>query len=302
MSVTRLSPRAVPSISIGLRKAVRWLRPSTESPLLDAVTIAAMAVIVLMVVAGPMFAPNVYISHIQDALEGPSPVHWFGTDEQGRDVLWRLVVGSRTTVPAALVVVGGYAIVGVVFGILSTTGPRWIREPFLRFIDVGLSVPGLVIALGIAASLGASIQTAVIALIVTGWPMTARILAGIIAETKTLGFVDGATVLGASRLRVVFRHVLPNALPVLWVKWAGDLGTTIVAIGGLSFIGAGAQPPSAEWGAMVSSGAGLFATAWWVAFFPGLAIALTSAVFAFFGDFLHLRINPEFADHIWRAQ
>jgi peptide/nickel transport system permease protein len=111
-------------------------------------------------------------------------------------------------------------------------------------------------------------------------------------ETMSLPFVEGARTLGVSNQRMMVRHVLPNSLPALWVKWAGDIGNTVLVIGGLSFIGAGAQPPSAEWGAMVAGAKGFVSTAWWVALFPGLAIALTTAAFGLLGDMFHVRSDP----------
>jgi peptide/nickel transport system permease protein len=272
----------------------RWRRPRRSRPnaVIDSVTIVVVAIIVLSAVAGPFFAPDVFRSHIEDSLLPPSATHWFGTDEQGRDVFWRIVVGARETLTASVIVVVGYSIVGVIIASAATLGPKWLREIMSRFIDLGLAFPSLVFSLGVAAALGPSLATACVALIVTGWPGTARLLQGIMRETIAQPFVESARVLGVSPLRLTLRHVLPNALPALYVKWAGDIGNTVLVLGALSFIGAGAQPPSAEWGAMVSSARGLVSTAWWAAFFPGIAIAITTAAFGLLGDFISLRVDP----------
>ncbi|MDQ0239531.1 ABC transporter permease [Arthrobacter bambusae] len=263
------------------------------SPLLDLMTVLLVAIIFLMALIGPLLAPDVEHSGISSSLLPPGPGHWLGTDEQGRDVLWRIVAGSRTTLSAAVEIVAGYALVGVLVATLAAAGPRWLGEFLMRLADLGLSFPSLVFALGISATLGASMESAITACICTGWPMTARLLGGIMREVKQAQFVEGARVLGVSRTRLFLRHILPNALPVLWVKWAGDIGNTVLVVGGLSFIGAGAQPPSPEWGAMINDARGLVSTAWWAAFFPGLAIAITTAAFGLLGDMLHHRLNPE---------
>lgn len=280
------------SSSLNPARFVGSLR-SSASPVLDVVTILLVSTILGTAVIGPLLAPDVFRSGIEHSLQPPGPDHWFGTDEQGRDVFWRIVVGSRETLFAALTIVVGYSVVGVAIATLAAAGPRWLGEFLMRLADLGLSFPSLVFALGISAALGASLQSAIVACICTGWPMTARILGGIMREIKQSQFVEGAQVLGVSRVRLLVRHILPNALPVLWVKWTGDIGNTVLVVGGLSFIGAGAQPPSAEWGAMVNAARGLVSTAWWAAFFPGLAIALTTAAFGLLGDMLHQRLNPE---------
>ena len=272
----------------------RWNRPRRSKPnaLIDTLTIVVVAIIILMAVVGPFFAPNVFRSQIQDSLLAPSAAHWFGTDEQGRDVFWRIVVGARETLTASVVVVAGYSLLGVLIATAATLGPKWIRGLVSRFIDLGLAFPSLVFSLGVAAALGPSLATACVALIITGWPGTARLLQGIMRETIAQPFVESARVLGVSSVRLAARHVLPNALPALYVKWAGDIGNTVLVLGALSFIGAGAQPPSTEWGAMVSSARGLVSIAWWAAFFPGIAIAVTTAAFGLLGDFISVRIDP----------
>jgi peptide/nickel transport system permease protein len=240
----------------------------------------------LAAVIGPLVAPDVYQSNILASLEPPSAAHWLGTDEQGRDVLWRIIVGTRTTLGAAAVVVAGYSLLGVIVATIAVITPRSAGDLVMRGADVVLAFPSLIFALLVAALFGSSVETAMIALIATGWALTARLLAGIMREKLQEPFVEGARTLGASKTRLMLRHVVPNSLPALRVKWAGDLGVTILLIGGLSFVGAGAQPPSAEWGAMVIAAQSEMQTGWWAALFPGLAIAITSMGFALFGDLL----------------
>jgi len=256
------------------------------------VTISVAAVLVLAAVFGPLIAPDIDRSSITEALQAPSFAHLFGTDQQGRDIFWRVVVGARYTLTSAVIIVVGYALLGVLIATLATTGPRWTNEMLTRFIDLGIAFPSLVFALGVAAALGPSLPTACIAMVVTGWPMTARLLQGIMKETLALPFVEAATVLGASPLRLMAHHLLPNSLPPLWIKWTGDIGNTALVLGALSFIGAGAQPPLPEWGAMVAASQEVAMTAWWTILFPGLAIVVTTTTFGLLGDMLHARMDP----------
>jgi peptide/nickel transport system permease protein len=178
----------------------------------------------------------------------------------------------------------------------ATVGGRWTDETLMRATDITLALPGAVVALGFAAALGPSLRSAIIAMILVGWPPTARLLRGVMRETTALPFVDGARVLGVSRVRLTVRHILANSTDVLVVKWAADIGFTILVLAGLSFIGVGAQPPSAEWGAMVAEAKRYITTAWWAALIPGIAIAITAATFGLLGDLLQVRSNPLLRD------
>ncbi|MFD6062638.1 MULTISPECIES: ABC transporter permease [Rhodococcus] len=270
----------------GRRRRSRW-------GLLDSVVVGTVAVIVLLAVVGPWVAPeSVYRSDIANALAAPSSDHWLGTDDQGRDVLWRTIAGARSSVLSAVLVVAAYSLIGTVLATMATVGGRWVDETLMRVTDIGFALPGLVVALGIAAALGPSLSSALIAMIATGWPYTARLLRGVMRETMASPFVDGAVVLGVSRWRLMTRHVLPNSLDVMTVKWAGDIGNTVLVLAGLSFIGVGAQPPSAEWGAAVAGARDYLSTAWWAALVPGIAIVITAAAFGLLGDMLHERRDP----------
>jgi peptide/nickel transport system permease protein len=259
----------------------------------EALVIGLVLVLLLVAILGPLIAPgSIYQSDIANALKPPSAAHWFGTDDQGRDVFWRVIVGARTTLLSAFLVVTLYSLIGIAIAIAAASGPRWLDETLMRLTDIGLALPGMVVALGFAAAMGPSLQSAIIAMAITGWPITARMLRGIIAQTMESTFVSGALVLGASKWRLMFKHVLPNSLDVLIVKWAGDIGTTVLVLASLSFIGVGAQPPSAEWGASIASARGFVATAWWTVVAPGAAVALTSIAFGLLGDIIQVRRDP----------
>lgn len=252
-----------------------------------------VSALLLIAVFGPLVAPDsVYNSDIANSLMPPSADHWFGTDDQGRDVFWRLIVGAQTTLLSAFLVVTLYSLIGVSLATLAAAGPRWLDETLMRITDVGLALPGMIVALGFAAAMGPSLQSAVIAMAITGWPITARMLRGIMRQTMEAQFVAGAQVLGVSRWRLMTRHVLPNSLDVLIVKWAGDIGTTVLVLASLSFIGVGAQPPSAEWGATIAGARGYVSTAWWTVVAPGAAVAITSIAFGLLGDIIQVRRDP----------
>ncbi|MCS5735556.1 ABC transporter permease [Herbiconiux daphne] len=257
------------------------------------VILSVIAALLLVALVGPMIAPaSVNTSSILDAFSAPSSAHWLGTDAQGRDVFWRLVVGARYSIFSAVLVVAGYSVIGVLVAVAAATGGRVVDQVLMRVCDAGLALPPLVFAMGLAAVLGGGLGPAIVALIATGWPFTARLLREVLRETSQSPFIEGARVLGLSKTRVMMRHILPNSLDVLIVKWAADIGFVILSLSALSFIGVGAQPPIPEWGALVNEAARSTAQGWWVIFAPGIAIALTVTAFALLGDQLQARLNP----------
>jgi peptide/nickel transport system permease protein len=277
---------ALPRLSVRRKRA---LVPGK----LAVVVYALLALIVFVVLFGPLFiSSSANTSHILQALQPPSSQHWLGTDQQGRDVLDRVVLGARASVMSALLIVIGFSAIGVAVAAIATAGGRRVDEVVMRFVDSVMSIPPIIFALGVAAALGPSLKSAIIAMILTGWPYTARLLRGIMRQTSETSYVEGARVLGASRTRLMFKHILPNSLDIMVVKWAGDLGNTILVLGALSFVGVAAQPPSAEWGASITAAKGDLSTAWWPAFAPGVAIAITAITFGLLGDMLHSRFNP----------
>ncbi|HEV2517179.1 MAG TPA: ABC transporter permease [Devosia sp.] len=254
---------------------------------------AVVVALFLVALVGPLLAPpSIYTSNMLETLMPPSADHWLGTDDQGRDIAWRLVAGAQLSLLATMLVVILYSAIGMLVATLATVGPRWADELLMRISDIGLSLPGLVVALGIATVLGPSLQSGIIALALTGWPMTARILRTTMRQTMEQSFVEGATVLGVSRTRLMLKHVLPNSLDVLIVKWAGDLSYTMLILAGLSFIGVGAQPPSPEWGAMISGARSYTSIAWWAVAAPGAAIVINAVAFALLADILQVHRDP----------
>jgi len=262
-------------------------------PVLDVLVVLLVATLLALAIFAPFFAPeSVYRSNIINSLLPPSAEHWLGTDAQGRDVLWRVLIGTRATLLSAAIAVSVYSVIGVTIATIATAGPRWLDGLLMRITDIFLSLPGMVVALGFAAALGPSLNSAIVAIGLTGWPITVRVLRGVMRETMEAPFVAGAQVLGVSRWRLMTSHVLPNSLDVLIVKWAGDISHTVLILAGLSFIGVGAQPPSAEWGAMIADSRSFISSAWWTAVTPGIAIVITSVAFGLLGDMLQARRDP----------
>ncbi|OKI51496.1 ABC transporter permease [Micromonospora sp. CB01531] len=282
-----------------------WRRPLKRLVQVRGVdrVVGIMAIcLVLLALVGPYLAPHdILASNISAASLPPGSGHLLGTDEQGRDVLSRVLAGARLSILGSMAVVVGFSIIGVLVAALATIGGSVVDEVLMRITDAGLAVPSMVLSLALSAALGPSLRSAMIAMVVTGWPYTARLLRTIMRETMTLPFVEGARILGVSRRRLMFKHVIPNSLDVLIVKWAGDVGNTILVLGALSFLGVGAQPPSVEWGAMIASAQAYVSTAWWAAFTPGMAITITAVTFGLLGESLQLRLNPEVRRHAARS-
>jgi peptide/nickel transport system permease protein len=274
----------------------RVRQPRRVSTRLDWFIYIMLGVIVVDTVIGPWVVPSsINDSHILQALQAPSSHHWLGTDQQGRDVLQRTIIGARASVGSAFIIVVAFSAIGVVVAVIATAFGSKVDQVMMRIVDSVMSIPPIIFALGVAAALGPSLKSAILALALTGWPYTARLLRGIMREVQQMPFVEGATVLGVSRFRLMWNHILRNSLDVLIVKWAGDIGTTILVLGSLSFVGVAAQPPSAEWGASITAAQSSLTQAWWPAFAPGIAIVLTGITFGLLGDILHRRFNPEAA-------
>lgn len=249
--------------------------------------------ILFAAIFGKDLAPyDPYYVNLKDSLLPPSSEHWFGTDVNGRDLFSRILVGASSSLLSTLAVIIFAALVGTFFGTISALGPRWIDEIIMRISDVALAFPALILSLGFAAALGPSLRSAVIALALTWWPGYARLVRTFVLDVKHREYVDAAKVLGVSRLRLIFKHILPNALINLYVQITIDVSAVLLVISGLSFIGIGAQAPSAEWGALVADGRTYILTGWWTVMIPGAVICITAILFNLAGDALRIINDP----------
>ena len=230
--------------------------------------------------------------HLEIKLQPPSSEHWFGTDEVGDDVFTRVIVGTRVSLQIGLIVTGIAIFIGVPLGMIAGYAGGWTGEAIMRFTDVFLAVPGLILAIAIVAALGPGIQNAMLALSLVWWPGYVRLMQAKTLSLKNSIYVDAARAMGASNFRIVFVHILPNCSSPIVVKASLDMGMSILLAASLGFLGLGAQPPFPEWGAMISIGRGYLPDWWWYSFFPGLFIFLTVLGFNLMGDGLRDILDP----------
>ena len=274
----------------GLRLAER--APILANPL-NLLALALIAVFALCALLAPVIAPyDPLAQELSQRLRPPSPEHWLGTDSLGRDIASRILYGARISLIIGVVVVASAGVVGTAIGLIAGYAGGLVDEALMRLTEVFLAFPALILAMAIAGALGPSLTNAIIAIAAVTWAVYARLTRGQILSLRRREFVEAARAIGASRTRIVVRHLLPNALAPLMIQGSFDLGSSIIAAAGLSFIGFGAQPPTPEWGVMISEGRNYISTQPWLSLFPGLAILLAVGSFNLLGDGLRDAFDP----------
>jgi peptide/nickel transport system permease protein len=255
--------------------------------------VLVVGVLVAAAVLAPALAP--YDPTLTDAdrvLRAPGGAHLLGTDQYGRDVLSRILHGASASLQVGIIAVGIAASGGMLLGLLSGYYGRWIDLVVMRVIDVMLAFPSILLALGIVAVLRPSLNNVMLAVGIAGVPIYTRLVRGQVLQTKALTYVEAARTTGCRDARIVTRHILPNVVaPVIVVATLGIAGAILTGAA-LSFLGLGAQPPSSEWGAMLSDGRAFLRRAWWVTTFPGLAITVTVLAINMVGDGLRDALDP----------
>ena len=268
-----------------------WLR-FLENPL----AVAGLAIVVVLAIIAafaPWIAPyDPYAQDLALRLQPPSAQHWFGTDQVGRDLFSRVVYGSRVTLLIVTLVVAIVAPIGLVVGTIAGYAGGKVDTVLMRITDVFLAFPGLVLALAFVAALGPGLVNAVIAISLTHWPGFARLARAETLIVRNSDFIAASRIQGASAARIVVRHVMPMCVPSMVVRMTLSMAGVILTAAGLGFLGLGAQPPSAEWGAMLASGRRFLIDYWWMATFPGLAILVVSLAFNLLGDGLRDVLDP----------
>jgi peptide/nickel transport system permease protein len=256
-----------------------------------------VAVLILSAILAPWLAmgQSPLDQDLAGRLAPPSAAHWFGTDELGRDIYARTLYGARVTLTIVVLVAVVVVPIGLAVGTVAGYLGGWVDAVLMRVTDIFMAFPRLVLALAFAAALGPGIENAVIAISLTSWPPYARI-----ARSETLAiarsdFIQAVVLEGASTWRILFRHIVPLCLSSVIVRLTLDMAGIILTAAGLGFLGLGAQPPTAEWGAMVSSGRDVILDQWWVATIPGLAIFIVSLGFNLLGDGLRDVFDPKSA-------
>lgn len=289
-----------------LKKKNRDYSRSINLILKNPLTVFGVAIIILLVLSAilaPLIAPypdqGRGLSNLHERLKAPSMRHPLGTDDLGRDLLSRIVYGARVSIKAAVIVVLIVMGFGVPLGLIAGYFGGRIDELVMRFADMILAFPSLLLAVAIVASTGPSMLNALIAISVPWWPWYTRLVRGQVVSLKEMQFVESAKAVGASRWRIMFRHILPNCLSPVIVQGTLDMGYIILCLASLGFLGLGTQPPTADWGVMVNDGRAFFLTQWWISTFSGAAIFMTVLAFNLLGDGLREALDPKIR---WRFQ
>lgn len=250
--------------------------------------------LVLIAIFGEHLCPyDPYLQDLRNAKAAPSLAHIFGTDRYGRDMLSRLIVGAKASILSTLLLVSVITIIGTSIGIICGWSGNRLDTLLMRISDIFLAFPGLVFALALAAVLGGGIHNAVIALAAISWPKYARIARSQTLSQKDSLYLDAARISGCSTFTLIMRHILPNIFGPILVTAMLDIGTMMMELAGLSFLGLGAKPPVAEWGSMMSDARNLLTTQPWVTLSPGFAIFLSVAVFNLLGDSIRDWLDPK---------
>ena len=260
------------------------------------VVIFGFVIIVLLILTAifaPLIAPyDPYEIDMANALQNPSTSHWLGTDEIGRDVLSRLIYGTRTSLMVGIVAVSVAVFIGVALGLISGYFGKWLDNVIMRFIDALMAIPGLVLALVFAAILGGGLKNIMIAVGVSMMPTYCRLMRGQVFSIKSADYILAAHSLGSNDIRIMVKHILPNCLPPLIVLMTVQLGMAILIEAGLSFIGIGIAPPGAAWGGMVNEGYAYLMMNPVLSFAPGLSIMVVVLAFNLVGDGLRDALDP----------
>lgn len=256
---------------------------------------AALAATLLLIT---IFARDIcpydpYAQDLSQAMQPPSATHPMGTDTYGRDMLSRVLIGAQTSISSTFALVAIITVFGTIVGIFCGYYGGVVDSVMMRISDICLAFPGLVFAMAVAAILNGGVQNAVIALALISWPKYSRIARSQTLSMKSLPYMQAAQLAGDSALQMIFRHVLPNSVGPILVTSMLDIGTMMMEIAGLSFLGLGAQPPVAEWGSMMSSGRSMLQTYPWIVLSPGLAIFVSVVIFNLLGDTIRDYMDPK---------
>lgn len=276
------------------------IRPARRFPLRRWWPLGVLALFILIAIFAPLLAPyDPNTQNLIGRLKPPGTVsrsfhYWLGSDELGRDLLSRVIFGARISLLVAVLSVLLSGVVGTALGMLAGYRRGWVETVLMRLVDVFLSIPAVLLAIITVAVLGPGLVNVVLVLALTRWPRYARVAHGQTLVMSGMAYVENAVLAGAGGARILFRHILPNIAGALIVVATLEFGLMILFEAGLSFLGLGVQPPTASWGAMLSTGRNYVATAWWVATLPGLCLFALVLAVNLAGDALRDRLDPRF--------
>ena len=256
-----------------------------------------LILIVLMALLAPWIVPFPQDiadeAHIAEKFMAPGAAHWFGTDELGRDVFSRVIYGGRVSLSTAVLAVGVALVIGVPLGAVAGTFGGAVDNVIMRITDIFLSFPPLLLAIALVSIMGSSLSNAILAISISWWPWYTRLVRGQAISIKERKFVQAAETIGTGKMKIIFRHFVPNCISPVIVQASMDMGGVILTVASLSFLGLGAQAPTPEWGLMISTGRTYFPDMWWCCIFPGLAIFITVLCFNLLGDAAREILDPK---------
>ena len=255
--------------------------------------ILALALVIASYFSEYLCPYDPYLQDLSNAKAVPSAAHIFGTDRYGRDMLSRVIVGSKTSIYSTLLLVAFITVLGTMIGVFCAWKGTWVDTVLMRISDLFLAFPGLVFALAVAGVLGGGIQNAIIALAVISWPKFARLARGLTLTQKDSAYLMAAKLSGSSTGKLLLKHILPNIAGPILVTSVLDIGTMMMELAGLSFLGLGVKPPMAEWGSMINDGRSMLQISPWMVLAPGMAIFITVMIFNLLGDTIRDYMDPK---------
>lgn len=262
--------------------------------------LAGLVIVVLLfacAVLAPVISPYDYREiNVQSILAPPSPSHLLGTDELGRDVLSRMIYGSRISLAVGFVAVGIATVIGIILGAVSGYYGRWVDGAIMRLVDIMLCIPSFFLILAVIAFIGQNIWNIMAVIGLTSWMGVSRLVRAEFLTLKSREFVLAARASGAGDFRIIFSHILPNAMAPVFVSAILGIAAAVLIESSLSFLGLGVQPPVPSWGNILTSGKDNIETAWWLSVFPGLAILITVLGYNLLGEGLQDILNPRLSD------
>tara|TARA_B110000014_G_C20097304_1_gene575394 strand:- start:146 stop:985 length:840 start_codon:yes stop_codon:yes gene_type:complete len=253
--------------------------------------LVSMLWIIIAIFSNEIIPYDPLLQNLARRFEPPSYEYWFGTDTLGRDIFSRVLVGSRLSLTAGLLTVVIAGTIGTLFGAVAGYYGGLVDDIMMRGSEMVMAFPAIILAMTITATLGPSLYNTILAMVVVSWPNYARVMRSMVIHVKQNEYVDASRTLGSSKIRTLFKEILPNSLGPVIVMSTLEFGNAILIFSGLSFLGLGAPPPNPEWGAMVANGMENFSY-WWIGSFPGLAIFSVSIAANFLGDGLRDYLDP----------